>query len=325
MFVVGGESLIDLKAEVALPGGALIGRDGENQIVMTAHPGGSPYNCAIALAKLGNPTGFLCPISADAFGDYLLGPLDEAGVKPLLPERVKDYTTLAVVNFDANHNARYGFYRSADGAIDAAKGIAALPEKLDLYQIGGFCPIKPDEAALWLQIVEAAIAKGATISIDPNVRPSLVDDFAGYKSRLATFLDLAHVVKMSEEDLEALDSAMSIEQHAADLLARPNCQLVVVTLGDKGSRAFTKAGKAQAAIHAPPVFGDTVGAGDSLMAGILSWLHERGLLKPGRLDGLGDGALGDMLHFGAVVAGINCGRKGCKPPTRAEVDAVLRK
>jgi fructokinase len=61
MFVVGGESLIDLKAEVALPDGALIGRDAEGQIVMTAHPGGSPYNCAIALAKLGNKTGFLCP------------------------------------------------------------------------------------------------------------------------------------------------------------------------------------------------------------------------------------------------------------------------
>ena len=325
MFVVGGESLIDLKAEVAMPGGALIGRDGENQIVMTAHPGGSPYNCAIALAKLGNPTGFLCPISADAFGDYLLGPLNEAGVTPLLPERVKEYTTLAVVNFDANHNARYGFYRSADGAIEAEKGAAALPSQLDLYQIGGFCPIKPDEAAIWLEIVKVAIARGATISMDPNVRPSLVDDFAGYKARLSSFLDLAHVVKVSEEDLEALDNTKSIEQHATELLGRPNCQLVVVTLGDKGSRAFTGAGKATAAIYKPPVFGDTVGAGDSLMAGILSWLHERGLLKPGKLDGLGEGALSDMLRFGAVVAGINCGRKGCKPPTRAEVDAVLGK
>ncbi|KKB85690.1 hypothetical protein VW29_06295 [Devosia limi DSM 17137] len=301
----------------------MIGRDGENQIVMTAHQGGSPYNCAIALAKLGNPTGFLCPISADAFGDYLLGPLQAAGVTTLLTERVAEYTTLAVVNFDANRNARYGFYRSADGAIVAAKAIAALPENLDLYQIGGFCPIKPDEAAIWLEIVAAAAARGATISIDPNVRPSLVDDFAGYKARLSSFLDTAHVVKVSEEDLEALDAAKSIEQHAADLLARPNCELVVVTLGDQGSRAFTAAGKAQAAIYAPPEFGDTVGAGDSLMAGILSWLQERGLLKPGKLSGLGAGALSDMLRFGAVVAGINCGRKGCKPPTRAEVDAVL--
>lgn len=323
MFVVGGESLIDLKAEVMLADGSAIGRDGANQIVMTAHPGGSPYNCAIALSKLGNPTGFLCPISADAFGDYLLGPLAEAGVTPLLPERVAEYTTLAVINFDANHNARYGFYRSADGAIHADTAIAALPEKLDLYQIGGFCPIKPDEAAAWHQVVQAAIAKGATISIDPNVRPSLVDDFEGYRQRLSGFLDLAHVVKVSEEDLEALDKSMSIEAHAAEMLARPNCELFVVTLGDKGSRAFTRSGTAQAAIYAPPVFGDTVGAGDSLMAGILSWLHERGLLKAGKLDALGDGALSDMLRFGAVVAGINCGRKGCKPPTRAEVDAVL--
>ncbi|WP_193334554.1 carbohydrate kinase family protein [Devosia beringensis] len=323
MFVVGGESLIDLKAEVALSDGRLIGRDGEDQIVMTAHQGGSPYNCAIALAKLGNETGFLCPISADAFGDYLLGPLKAAGVTPLLPERMAEYTTLAVINFDSNHNARYGFYRSADGAIDATKAIAALPEQLELYQIGGFCPIKPDEAAQWLQIVRAAIAKGATISMDPNVRPSLIDDFAGYKARLSDFLDLTHVVKMSEEDLDALDSSKSIEQHAAELLGRPNCKLVVITLGDKGSRAFTAAGTAQAAIYAPPVFGDTVGAGDSLMAGILSWLDERDLLKPGRLTALDAAALADMLAFGAVVAGINCGRKGCKPPTRAEVDAVM--
>lgn len=325
MFVVGGESLIDLKAEVVLPDGKTIGRDGAGQIVMTAHPGGSPYNCAIALSKLGNDTGFLCPISADAFGDYLLRPLDEAGVKPLLTERVAEYTTLAVVNFDANHNARYGFYRSADGAVETATAIAALPEQLDLYQIGGFCPIKPDEAAIWLEVVKAAIAKGATISIDPNVRPSLVDDFEGYKARLSSFLDLAHVVKVSEEDLEALDASRTIEQHAADFLARPNCELFVVTLGDKGSRAFTAGGSTSAAIYKPPVFGDTVGAGDSLMAGILSWLHERNLLKPGKLETLGSGALSDMLRFGAVVAGINCGRKGCKPPTRAEVDAVLGK
>ena len=303
MFVVGGESLIDLKAEVALPDGALIGRDGEDQIVMTAHQGGSPYNCAIALAKLGNDTGFLCPISADAFGDYLLGPLHAAGVTALLPERVAQYTTLAVINFDDNHNARYGFYRSADGAIDAAKAIAALPEQLELYQIGGFCPIKPSEAEQWQQVVQAAIARGATISMDPNVRPSLVDDFEGYKARLSTFLDLTHVVKMSEEDVEALDSSKSIEQHAAELLARPNCDLVVITLGDKGSRAFSPTGTATAAIYAPPVFGDTVGAGDSLMAGILSWLDERDLLKPGALKALDDGALAEMLRFGAVGRG----------------------
>ena len=75
MFVVGGESLIDLVSE---PRGA------DGIVHMHAHQGGSPMNCAIALSKLGNDTGFLCPISLDGFGDYILEPLTGAGVKPLV-------------------------------------------------------------------------------------------------------------------------------------------------------------------------------------------------------------------------------------------------
>jgi fructokinase len=323
MFVVGGESLIDLKAEVVLPDGRAIGRDGEDQIVMTAHPGGSPYNCAIALAKLGNRTGFMCPISRDAFGDYLLGPLAEAGVEVLLKERVTDFTTLAVVNFDANNNARYGFYRAADRAITLDTALAALPDPLELFQIGGFCTIDAEQAETWFRLTEEAIARGATITTDPNVRPSLIDDFDAYRARLDRFLDLAQIIKVSEEDLEALAPGVDIETHARRMLARPRCALVVVTLGDKGSLAFNKAGMVRADIYSPPVFGDTVGAGDSLMAGILSWLDEHGHLGGDGLERLQTDDLTAMLRFGAVVAGINCGRKGCKPPSRSEVDAVL--
>ena len=314
MFVVGGESLIDLVQEPLGPDGV---------IQMSAHQGGSPYNCAIALARLGNDTGFLCPISKDGFGTYLLGPLEAAGVKPLLRERVFAPSTLAVVTLNAKKEAQYEFYRGADRAFTAGGLIAALPAVLDLYQIGGFCPIEPDDAAVWLEVARHALAQGAVLSMDPNVRPSLVSDFAAYKARLDRFFDLVHLVKLSREDLLALDANKSIEQHAAELLARPNCELVVVTLGDEGSLAFTEAGTARAGIYAPPVFGDTVGAGDSLMAGILSILSEQGDLQPGRLARLDQAALEKMLRFGAVVAGLNCSKKGCNPPTRAEVDAVL--
>ena len=314
MFVVGGESLIDLVSEPRGPDGV---------IHMHAHQGGSPYNCAIALSRLGNDTGFLCPISRDGFGSYLLEPLAAAGVSTLLEQRVVAPTTLAVVTLNEKRQAAYEFYRGADRAFTQEGMVQALPEALELYQVGGFCPILPEDAAIWSEVVRAAIAKGATISIDPNVRPSLVDDFAGYKARLSTFLDLAHVIKMSEEDLAALEPSLSIEAHSAALLARPNCELVVVTLGEKGSLAYTASGRAQAGIWAPPVFGDTVGAGDSLMAGVLSYLREKNVLRPGQLKTLGNGELEAMLRFGAVVAGLNCGQVGCKPPTRAEVDAVL--
>jgi fructokinase len=314
MFVVGGESLIDLVSEL---------RGADGIIHMHAHQGGSPYNCAIALAKLGNDTGYLCPISKDGFGSYLLEPLEAAGVKPLLNERVAAPTTLAVVTLDAEGKAQYEFYRGADRAFTVSGTVSALPAKIDVFQFGGFGPIEMEDAAVWIEVARAALARGAVITIDPNVRPSLISDFEGYKQRLGAFLDLAHLIKVSEEDLATLDAGKTIEQHVAGLLARPNCELVVVTFGEKGSRAFTRSGKAQAGIYSPPVFGDTVGAGDSLMAGIITTLAERGALAPGALGALGAEDLGAVLRFGAIVAGLNCAHVGCNPPTRAEVNAVL--
>lgn len=326
MFVVGGESLIDLVQERP---------DADGVVRMTAHAGGSPYNCAIALSRLGNDTGFLCPISRDGFGTYLLGPLAEAGVRPLLPERVFAPTTLAVVTLDSEQKAQYEFYRNADRAFTTEELIAALPAQIEDFQIGGFCPIEPDDAVAWTAVARAAAARGAMLSIDPNVRPSLISDFAGYKRRLSGFLDLVHLVKVSIEDLMTLEKnaltkelpeaeeAAILEGYVTDYLARPNMELVVVTFGERGSRAFSRAGSARADVFSPPSFGDTVGAGDSLMAGILTLLNERGQLKPGKLRTLGDTELAEVLRFGAVVAGLNCAHKGCHPPTRPEVDAVL--
>lgn len=326
MFVVGGESLIDLISEP-------VGSDGALRLV--AHPGGSPYNCAIALSRLGNDTGFLCPISADGLGTLLLGPLADAGVSVLLDQRVAAYTTLAVVTFDARRSAQYGFYRNADRAFTREGLLAALPRQIDAYQVGGFCPIEPEDSAVWLDVAREAARRGATLTMDPNVRPSLVPDFAGYQQRLGQFLDIVNLVKVSIEDLMALDKGKSVkdlpeeEQEAivarfvADFLARPNGELVVVTFGEGGSRAYSRSGEARAPIYPAVPFGDTVGAGDSLMAGILTHLSEIGALSPGRLGALDATALARMLQFGAVVAGLNCRHMGCVPPTRAEVDAVL--
>jgi fructokinase len=314
MFVVGGESLIDL---VSKP----VGEDGRIELV--AHAGGSPYNCAIALSKLGNETGFLCPISEDTFGGTLLRPLEAAGVEPLIRERVRAPTTLAVVTLNERGEASYAFYRQADRAFSSEVLLSSLPKEIELFQIGGFCAIEPEDAEAWLGVAAEAARRGATISMDPNVRPSLVGDLDAYKARLGRLLDIAHVIKVSREDLAALDSGRSLEQHAEELLGRPNCELVVVTLGDEGSRAFTARAQAEAGIYTPPTFVDTVGAGDTLMAAVLTFLCERNQLKPGELANIGPETLQKMLQFGAVAAGINCGRAGADPPNRGEVDVVL--
>lgn len=326
MFVVGGESLIDLISEP-------VGADGAIRLV--AHQGGSPYNCAIALAKLGNDTGFLCPISQDGLGTYLMGPLAAVGVQPLLAERVAAPTTLAVVTYDAKRNANYGFYRSADRAFSKEGMLKALPQKLEVFQVGGFCPILPEDAEVWLAVATEAMKRGAALTMDPNVRPSLVDDFPVYVARLGRFLDIVQLVKVSIEDLVALDTngkakSLSaaeeeaiVEKYAADFLSRPRMELVIVTFGERGSRAFTRSARAEQGVFPAEPFGDTVGAGDSLMAGVLTQAHEWGALKPGGLAALSADQLNRLLRFGAVVAGLNCRHTGCVPPSRTEVNAVL--
>lgn len=316
MFVVGGESLVDL---VAAP------QEPNRPLSMSAHAGGSPYNCAIALARLGNETGFLCPLSSDTFGDLLAKPLDEAGVRQLITERSPLNTTLAVVTRNAKGLPAYAFYRqgTAERDISVPKLKAALPQKIELFQIGGFMPIEENDFAVWFEIVKVVAAQGSVISIDPNVRPSLIHDIEGYKARLAQLLDLAHIVKVSNEDLAHLDAGKSVDAHVEALLSRTNVELVVVTLGEAGARGFTRNTSVYVPIYEPEVFGDTVGAGDSLMAGILTALADRGALETGRSGDLAQSELEDVLRFGAVTAGLNCGHIGCHPPSRAEVEVAL--
>jgi fructokinase len=315
MFVVGGESLIDLKEKPV--------KDGV--MPLTAHAGGSPMNCAIALRKMGNDTGFLCPISEDKFGGMILAPLAEAGVKVLLKKRVTEPTTLAVVSDDGKGNPRYQFYRHADRAFTREGLVAALPKKIELFQFGGFCPIEAYDARAWLETAKAAAAAGATISIDPNVRPAVIRDMDAYKQRLGRMLDLAHIVKVSHEDLDYLEKGKPIEAHAAALLERSNCQLVVITRATDGSMAFTRDARASSPIYPAKKGGDNVGAGDTLMAGILTWLRDHRMLGAGKLGKLSADQLQAMLWFGAVAAGINCSRVGANPPTRAEVEAIIAK
>jgi len=315
MFVVGGESLVDL---ISKP----IGPDGQRELVAKA--GGSPMNCAIALSKLGVETGFLCPISRDSFGDFILAPLTAAGVRPLLSDRVREPTTLAVVTDDGKGNPRYAFYREADRAFTRDGLIAALPKKIELFEMGGFCTVRADDMEVWLDVAREAARRGATIATDPNLRPSLIDDMEAYRWRVKDSLEIASLIKMSEEDLETLEPRRSIEEQVAEMLNGPSAKLVVVTLGANGSRAFTAKASVTSPIYPATAGGDNVGAGDTLMAGILTWLSDHHSLAPEKMAELSSDELKQMLWFGAVAAGINCSRVGANPPTRAEVEAKLR-
>ena len=88
-----GEALIDL----------IHGEDGSGPTPLI---GGSPYNVAIAMARLGLDVGFICPISRDGFGKRLAQGLIDEGVRQCIDERTEAPTAVAEVFTDASGHPR---------------------------------------------------------------------------------------------------------------------------------------------------------------------------------------------------------------------------
>ncbi len=314
MLVIAGESLIDLIAQPK----------SSDKLYFSAHAGGSPYNMSIALARLGQNVGFLCPFSKDNFGEFLLEPLKRANITPLYKKRVNSPSSLALVNIDEQGNAEYQFYRHADRDFDEQELLSSLPQNIELFHLGGFCAIEEIDQKIWLNIAKIAKEQGAVISIDANVRPFLVDNFLPYRRRLYEFFAICDIIKMSDEDLLALTGSKEIEGQAQEFLKLPNCKLVVISKGKEGSFAMSKKAMASEKIYLPSKFGDTIGAGDSLMAGIIARLKEINLLTSEKLALLNEKELINILSYAAIVAGLNCAHFGANPPLKREIDLILK-
>lgn len=308
--MIGGDALVDL-----------IDR-GQRQF--EACPGGSTLNCALAAGQLGSQVLYVSTLSADSYGDLLANRLAECHVQLRANARSSAYTSLAVVSLDQTNQPSYAFYRegTADRDVPVADIVASFPETMSIFHVGSCALIPAEDQDAWLQVVMAAKDRGALISIDPNCRPSMTKDPTAYREGIARFFHLADLIKCSDEDLEYLHpewTGRALEK----FIEIYSPQLCVYTEGPKGIRAVTKLGiSAQASAFLPGPLSDTVGAGDSVHGTLLSEIDRLGLVGQ-QLSELNESQLTDILLLASRVAGVNCTRAGCQPPTRAEVAEIF--
>ncbi len=307
MIVIGGDAIVDL-----------IDR---GQRMFEACPGGSTLNCALAAGQLGSQVLYVSTLSADSYGDLLANRLAECHVKLRANARSSAYTSLAVVSLDG---PSYAFYRegTADRDVSVADIVASFPETMSIFHVGSCALIPLEDQDAWLQVVMAAKARGALISIDPNCRPSMTQDPIAYREGVARFFHRADLIKCSDEDLAYLHPEWS--DHAlATFIETYSPQMCVYTQGAEGLRASTKLGvSAQVSASLPGPLSDTVGAGDSVHGTLLSEIDRLGLVGQ-QLSELNESQLTEILLLAARVAGVNCTRAGCQPPTRAEVAEIF--
>lgn len=287
-----------------------------------ARPGGSPYNVAIGLARLGRPAAFVGRISHDPLGTVLRRHAERSGVDLTLSVDAHETTTVALVEL-SDGIARYRF--GVDGTADfrwTDAELASVPENLATLHFGSLASWTPPGDAAVLRRV-AALRAHTLISYDPNVRPHLQPDAVAARAQIERAIALAHLVKTSEEDVEYLYPGERIEDVAARWLAL-GAAVVVVTRGGDGASAHTRTGTGLTRPVPPIEVADTVGAGDAFTSGLLDALAGRGLLTADALADPDRQALADSLDDATLVAAITCSRAGANPPRRAELDAFRR-
>lgn len=306
MFVVIGEALVDL-----------VGQRGGRTFV--AHPGGSPANVALGLARLGVPVTLKTRLGQDGLGQMVLDHLRASSVRVSADPAQGMSTSLAIATLAAGV-ASYDFRIEWD-----MPALAPLPIETRCLHTGSLATALAPGNANVIDLVEREHSRGRlTISYDPNVRPALLGDAAQARRGIERLVALSDVVKVSDEDLRWLYPDQSDELVAQDWL-ESGPALVVVTRGGMGVYAV----RAGLELHRPAVpidLVDTVGAGDSFTSGLLEALYRADLIGGSRRDAVAaidESTLASVVDAAALAAAITCSRPGADPPTRAEVDALL--
>ncbi|MFC8303495.1 carbohydrate kinase [Specibacter sp. NPDC057265] len=310
MLTVIGEALVD---EVV--------RAGQNPV---PHVGGSPLNVAVGLARLGHPVQFLGRYGHDAYGELVAEHLRSNSVMvPLAADEMP--TSVARANLQSDGSARYEF--SLDWELPQLhspleSSFAPLAAST-LLHTGSIAAMLDPGAEQVLATVTAAHPR-ATISYDPNCRPSIIADATYARAQAEKFVRLADVVKASDEDLSWLYPGVDPQDSARRWLGLAGASgpaLVVVTMGGSGAWAVCAAGEVSCKV--PPVaVVDTVGAGDSFMAALLSAIVDReldGAQRRPQLRAIGTQELSRVLAHAAQAAAVTVSRAGANPPSRAEL------
>lgn len=307
MMMVCGEALFDV----------FMGPADQAILNMQAVRGGSPYNVAIGLARLGSDVGFFGGLSNDPLGAILRQALDVEGVRTDQAPVVAANTTLALVQLDSSGLPCYAFY--GEGCADRQlrpDDLPILADDVRLIHFGSFSlvvePVGPT-----LRAFAQSQSGHRLISYDPNVRPTVVADLDIWRASLKEWLRVADIVKVSHEDLSLLfPSAAPLDIVQSWLAESPS--VVVLTQGEGGATGLCRKGL----VHVPAssiTMVDTVGAGDSFQAALLHGLAQNRLLTKDALNELDLPEFERILRMAVRASGITCTRKGADLPYAREV------
>lgn len=295
----------------------------DGKLYMEGNPGGAPMNVLAMAAHLGFSTAMVSKVGRDHFGDFLHDHIKAAKVDAKYVLQSKgEATTLAIVQLDAAGNRSFTFYR--DRTADVMLQADELPLKeisnariLHFGSVSLTC--EPSRTAT-LKAVTAAKQAGACISYDPNLRPPLWDSMELARSEILAGLELADLVKLSDDELVFLTDNQNLTSAAEQLFHAYPMRMLAVTMGPKGCFCLTKSGVFSSYTFDTPCV-DTTGAGDAFWGAALACL----LKNNWEPENLNTAQMAELLDFANAAGSLTTTKKGAIPamPDKAEIEACI--
>ncbi|WP_029619951.1 carbohydrate kinase family protein [Pseudorhizobium marinum] len=306
MIVCCGEALIDM-----LPRETTLGEKG-----FAPYAGGAVFNTAIALGRLGQPTGFFTGLSDDMMGDILRDTLAASHVDSSFAAVSSRPTTIAFVKL-VDGQASYAFYdEGTAGRMITEADLPVLGESCEALHFGAISLI-PEPCGGTYEALMRREFQTRVISFDPNIRPGFIKDKQKHLDRVARMAAMSDIIKFSDEDLDWFGLEGDDDARAAYWLSQ-GASLVVLTRGAEGATGYTSRFKVSVPSERVTVV-DTVGAGDTFDAGILASFKMQDLLTKEKIAALDESSVRRALELGARAAAVTVSRAGANPPFAHEI------
>ncbi len=286
------------------------------------NPGGSPPNTAVAISMLGGEVSFISKISNDSFGEFLCNILKKFNINIEGIVRTNAPTCLAFVSIKENGVPDFEFYRenTADTLLEEKDIDEEFLKNHDIFHFGSITLLKDPSRSTALSTFLKAKEYGIFTSVDPNIRPNLIEDKDTFLKDLHLIFKNVDLLKISEEDLEYLYPDIDIHKYC-NILINKGAKYIIITRGERGSLFCSKGLRVEIPGFSVDVV-DTTGAGDGFMGAILYYLSLYGTEVFTDKE-----KIAQLLKFANAQAALVCTKKGGIPsmPKLKEVENFLKK
>lgn len=266
-----------MSAKVWVLGDAVVDLLPESDGRLLPCPGGAPANVAVGIARLGGTSGFIGRVGDDPFGALMQRTLLTEGVDITYLKQDEWHRTSTVL-VDLNDQGERSFTFMVRPSADLFLETTDLPcwrhgEWLHLCSIA--LSAEPSRTSAFTAMTAIRHA-GGFVSFDPNIREDLWQDEHLLRLCLRQALQLADVVKLSEEEWRLINGKTQNDRDICALAKEYEIAMLLVTKGAEGvvvcyrGQVHHFAGMSVNCV-------DSTGAGDAFVAGLLTGLSSTGL------------------------------------------------